>query len=50
MGGRSWCRAVAALAADQGVIEKTGQALDIGALANEYGFTDLDGRRPTPLQ
>lgn len=43
-------RAVAALAADRRVIEKTGQALDIGALAHEYGFTDSDGRRPSPLQ
>ena len=43
-------RAVAALAADPAIIEKTGQALDIGAVANEYGFTDLDGRRPIPLQ
>lgn len=43
-------RAVAALAADPLVIEKTGQAFDIGVLANDYGFTDSDGRRPTPLQ
>ena len=42
-------RAVAALAADAGIIDKSGQALDIGAIANEYGFTDLDGRRPVPL-
>lgn len=42
-------RGVAALAADPRVIEKTGKALDIGVLANEYGFTDADGRRPTPL-
>lgn len=43
-------RAVAALAADAAIIEKSGQALDIGAVANEYGFTDVDGRRPVPLQ
>ena len=43
-------RAVAALAADPDVIQKTGQALDIGAVAQEYGFTDLDGRRPAPLE
>jgi dehydrogenase/reductase SDR family member 1 len=43
-------RGVVALAADPHVIEKTGQAFDIGALANEYGFADFDGRRPTPLQ
>lgn len=43
-------RAVAAIAADPRVIEKTGLALDVGTLAEEYGFTDLDGRRPEPLQ
>lgn len=43
-------RGVAALAADPRVIEKTGQAFDVGVLANDYGFTDSDGRRPTPLQ
>jgi dehydrogenase/reductase SDR family protein 1 len=43
-------RAVAALAADPGVVEKSGQALDIAAVAEEYGFTDSDGRRPAPLQ
>lgn len=43
-------RAVAALATDPRVIEKTGRAFDVGVLADEYGFTDLDGRRPTPLQ
>ena len=39
-------RAVAALAADPRVIEKTGQALEIGDVAAEYGITDFDGRRP----
>ena len=43
-------RAVAALAVDPEVIKKTGLALDIGAVAEEYGFTDFDGRRPVPLQ
>ena len=43
-------RAVAALAADPRVIEKTGHALDIGAVAIEYGFSDFDGRRPAPLK
>ena len=43
-------RLVAALAADPQVIKKTGQALDIAAIASEYGVTDLDGRRPAPLQ
>jgi len=43
-------RAVAALAADPNVLEKSGRAIDIGDLAAEYGFTDLDGRQPTPRQ
>lgn len=39
-------RAVAALAADAGVIAKTGQLLTVGELAREYGFVDVDGRQP----
>ena len=39
-------RAVAALAADPNVHEKTGQVLASWTLAREYGFTDIDGRRP----
>lgn len=39
-------RAVAALAADPSVIERTGQALVSRALADEYGFTDVDGSLP----
>ncbi len=39
-------RAVAALAADDGMLERTGQRLAVGDLAEEYGFTDIDGRRP----
>lgn len=39
-------RAIAALAADPDAIEKTGQALSSWGLAEEYGFTDIDGRRP----
>jgi NAD(P)-dependent dehydrogenase (short-subunit alcohol dehydrogenase family) len=39
-------RAVAALAADPNVMEKTGQALSSWKLSREYGFTDLDGSRP----
>jgi NAD(P)-dependent dehydrogenase (short-subunit alcohol dehydrogenase family) len=37
-------RAVAALAADPDVIEKTGKVHFVGDLAREYGFTDVDGR------
>jgi NAD(P)-dependent dehydrogenase (short-subunit alcohol dehydrogenase family) len=39
-------RAVAALAADPHVSAKAGQALSSWGLAREYGFTDIDGRRP----
>ena len=42
-------RLVAAMAADPHVIEKSGRALDIAEVANEYGITDSDGRSPTPL-
>ena len=37
-------RAVAALAADRRVLQKTGQLLWACDLAKEYGFTDVDGR------
>jgi NAD(P)-dependent dehydrogenase (short-subunit alcohol dehydrogenase family) len=43
-------RAIAALAADERVIEKTGQVLEVGALAREYGFTDADGSQPAPFR
>ena len=39
-------RAVAALAADRRAILKTGTLLRSGQLAEEYGFTDIDGARP----
>jgi NAD(P)-dependent dehydrogenase (short-subunit alcohol dehydrogenase family) len=39
-------RAIAALAADPQVHRKTGQVLASWTLAREYGFTDIDGRRP----
>lgn len=41
---------VAALAADAHVMRKSGRALDIAEVANEYGIADSDGRRPAPLQ
>jgi NAD(P)-dependent dehydrogenase (short-subunit alcohol dehydrogenase family) len=43
-------RAVAALAGDPAVIEKTGQVLTVGDLAREYGFTDVDGSQPPPFR
>lgn len=39
-------RAVAALAADPNVMEKSSSALSSWRLAEEYGFTDIDGSRP----
>ena len=39
-------RAVAALAADPRVKEKSGRLLSSWGLAKEYAFTDVDGRRP----
>lgn len=39
-------RAVAALATDPNVMEKSGRILTVGDLAREYGFTDIDGRQP----
>ncbi len=42
-------RAVVALAADPGTIEKTGQVQVAATLAQEYGFTDIDGKTPRPL-
>jgi NAD(P)-dependent dehydrogenase (short-subunit alcohol dehydrogenase family) len=42
-------RAVAALAADPHAIRRTGAVLVAATLAQEYGFTDIDGRQPRPL-
>ena len=39
-------RAVAALAADPNVHRRTGGSYSSGALAREYGFTDVDGSQP----
>ena len=39
-------RAVAALAADPGVMRWSGQALSSWVLAREYGFRDVDGSQP----
>ncbi len=39
-------RAIAALAADPQKARWNGQSLSSGSLAQEYGFTDLDGTRP----
>jgi dehydrogenase/reductase SDR family protein 1 len=42
-------RAVAALAADPNRYAKSGRILIAANLGTEYGFTDIDGKRPTPL-
>ena len=42
-------RAVAALAADETAMQKSGKVLVAAALAHEYGFADVDGKRPRPL-
>jgi NAD(P)-dependent dehydrogenase (short-subunit alcohol dehydrogenase family) len=42
-------RAVGALAADPNVMSKSGSVLVAAALAEEYGFTDVDGKQPRPL-
>jgi dehydrogenase/reductase SDR family member 1 len=39
-------RAVVALACDQHAVAKSGWTLAVTLLAEEYGFTDVDGRRP----
>jgi dehydrogenase/reductase SDR family protein 1 len=42
-------RAVAALASDSDIMQKSGRVLVAAALAQEYGFTDVDGKQPRPL-
>jgi len=43
-------RALAALAGDPDVMERTGELLTAADLARAYGFTDLDGSRPEPFR
>jgi dehydrogenase/reductase SDR family protein 1 len=42
-------RVVASLAADPGLMERTGQALVAARVAAELGIRDIDGRQPAPL-
>ena len=42
-------RAVAALAADANVAAKTGTVVIAAACGEDYGFADVDGKRPRPL-
>ena len=44
--GTGRVRAVALLAADLQVIQKSVRMLGMGDLAREYGFADIDGRLP----
>jgi NAD(P)-dependent dehydrogenase (short-subunit alcohol dehydrogenase family) len=43
-------RAVVALASDPQVLERSGQVLRVGDLAQIYGFTDIDGRVVPPFE
>jgi NAD(P)-dependent dehydrogenase (short-subunit alcohol dehydrogenase family) len=43
-------RAIVALASDARVIEKSGQLVEVGTLAREYGFTDVNGTQPPPFR
>jgi NAD(P)-dependent dehydrogenase (short-subunit alcohol dehydrogenase family) len=43
-------RAIVALAGDPRVLERSGQLLEVGTLAQEYGFTDANGTQPAPFR
>ncbi len=43
-------RAVRALAEDTKVMDKSGQLFTVGDLAQEYNFTDVDGRQPAAFR
>ncbi|MCR8960951.1 SDR family oxidoreductase [Variovorax sp. S2] len=43
-------RAIAALAGDAGVMQKSGGVHRVADLAREYGFTDTDGRQPEAFE
>jgi dehydrogenase/reductase SDR family protein 1 len=42
-------RVIAALAADPKLMQRTGEALVVAALAIEYGIVDIDGKQPRPI-
>lgn len=42
-------RAVAALASDPKIMQKSGQVLVAAQVALDYGFTDIDGKQPCPI-
>lgn len=43
-------RSVVALAMDANIMKKSGQSLFLTDLADEYHFTDVDGKVPSPVQ
>jgi NAD(P)-dependent dehydrogenase (short-subunit alcohol dehydrogenase family) len=43
-------RAIVALASDSGVMKKSGHLVEVGALALEYSFTDVNGTQPPPFR
>lgn len=43
-------RAIVALAADLKIMDRSGAVLRVGDLAQEYGFTDIDGRVVPPFE
>jgi NAD(P)-dependent dehydrogenase (short-subunit alcohol dehydrogenase family) len=43
-------RAIAALAGDAGVMQKSGGVHRVADMAREYGFTDIDGRQPEAFE
>jgi NAD(P)-dependent dehydrogenase (short-subunit alcohol dehydrogenase family) len=43
-------RAVRALAEDANIMNKSGHLFTVGELAQEYGFTDVDGRQPAAFR
>lgn len=43
-------RAVATLAFDPEIMDRSGKLATVGDLAREYGFSDVDGRQPAPFR
>jgi NAD(P)-dependent dehydrogenase (short-subunit alcohol dehydrogenase family) len=43
-------RAIVALVSDSEVLKRSGQLVEVGTLAHEYGFTDADGTQPQPFR
>jgi short-subunit dehydrogenase len=42
-------KAVEAMALDPKILDRSGTVLVAAALAQEYGFKDIDGKQPRPL-